>query len=87
MTSPPPAGVVRDMHRYAEELEYTEPSTVRGAWVMLDVVIRILADREIDQEPGLTVAHGNILRMLRGVKAQLDWLDGDTPLGPQPRDA
>lgn len=67
------------MDECADWLAKLEPVTVLGAREMLNVVLTILAYREIfpDQD---RLSDGPILQILRNVRQGLDWLDGEIVL-------
>jgi hypothetical protein len=71
-----------------QELEFhlsrIKPRSVLLARQMLGIVRTILADRERD--PEATLADGPVLEFVRNALSSLEWLPGETKLGPVKRD-
>lgn len=72
---------INTMTRSLSLLATFEPKSARGAREVLRIAVEILAYREID--PEATLAEGPVLQILRNVLKASEWLDGNTPLGPE----
>ncbi len=71
------------MRELQSQLENVEPRTILLARELLRIALTILVHQREDAESPLS--DGPVLDVVRNVLSSLDWLPGETRLGPEPK--